>query len=145
MSRIQSFFIYTCLPGLIVMLLLPAQVAGAYAQADPEKTIEVVQQAISKGDVQILSKYTGAYTEISILGATTMYSRAQTAYILKAFFRDHPPARFTFQHKLHVGDDWYVRGRYWDRGRQTPYRLEMTLRWNGKQFEIKSIRIMRSA
>ncbi len=119
--------------------------AGAMLQVvDPGETIQIVQRAISKGDVQVISKYTGTYTEISILGSTTMYSRAQTAYILKAFFRDHPPAQFKFQHKLQVGKDWYVHGRYWDKGRQTPYRLEMNMQWNGRQFEIKSIRILRA-
>ena len=124
----------------------PLQAAVAPDQRrdiDPGETIARVQKAISDGDVQMLSKYTSAYTEVSILGATTMYSRAQTAYILKAFFRDHPPARFTFDHRLHMGEDWFVRGRYFDRGRQTPYRLEMTMRWNGRQLEIKSIRISR--
>ncbi len=114
---------------------------SAYWQTDPEETFAIVQRAISQGDAQLISKYLGSYTEVSILGATTMYSRAQTAYILKAFFRDHPPRQFTIQRKLRVGKEWYVHGRYWNRGRKPPYRLEMTMRWNGRKFEIKSIRI----
>ncbi len=102
----------------------------------------MVQRAISKGDAQAISRFTGSYTEVSILGATTRYSRAQTAYILKAFFRDHPPGRFSFEHKLRVGNDWYIRGQYKNRGRQSPYRMEMTMHWNGQQFEIKSISII---
>ncbi len=143
MSKHRSFFRYSWLLGCIALIFAGVLPARATVQSDPGETIQIVQRAISKGDVQALSKYTGTYTEISILGATTMYSRAQTAYILKAFFRDHPPAQFTFQHRLQVGKDWYVHGRYWDRGRQTPYRLEMNMRWNGRQFEIKSIRILR--
>ncbi len=126
------------------MFFVPVSLSFAHAQTDPEETLEIVQEAIASGDAQMISRYTSTYTEISILGATTMYSRAQTAYILKAFFKDHPPERFVFQHKLKVGKDWYVRGRYWNRGRQAPYRLELTMQWNGQQFMIKSIKIKRS-
>lgn len=143
MSKHRLFYRYSWFWGCVTLFFASVAPAQAGMQSDPGETIQIVQRAISKGDVQMLSKYTGTYTEISILGATTMYSRAQTAYILKAFFRDHPPAQFKFQHRLQVGKDWYVHGRYWDRGRQTPYRLEMNMRWNGRQFEIKSIRILR--
>ncbi|MFK7845082.1 MAG: DUF4783 domain-containing protein [Rhodothermales bacterium] len=141
MSEIKKFFIYTCLVGALVWLSAPVKLAHAHLQTDPGETIAKVQRAISKGDAQAISRFTSSYTEVSILGATTMYSRAQTAYILKAFFRDHPPARFSFQHKLRVGSDWYIRGQYQNRGRESPYRMEMTMHWNGQQFEIKSISI----
>ena len=143
MSGIRKLFIYTILTGAIVLLAPPWKVLSASAQADPEETLAIVQQAISNGDTRLISRFTSLYTEISILGETTMYSRAQTAYILKAFFRDHPPERFAFQHKLRVGQDWFVYGRYANRGRQTPLRLEMTMHWNGQQFEIKTISIKR--
>lgn len=141
MPGIKKFFIYTCLIGAFTWLSAPARLAHAHLQTDPGETIVMVQQAISKGDVQEISRFISLYTEVSILGATTRYSRAQTAYILKAFFRDHPPNRFSFEHKLRVGNDWYMRGQYQNRGRQSPYRMEMTMHWNGQQFEIKSISI----
>ncbi len=103
----------------------------------------MVQQAIATGDAKKISSFVSSYTEVSIEGARTLYSRAQTAYILKAFFRDHPPERFAFQHKLRVGKDWYVHGRYWNRGKSS-YRMEMTFHWNGSQMEIKSISIFQT-
>lgn len=139
MSGIKKFFIYT----FVTIALAGAtsnQKLYAYFQTDPGETFNIVQRAISKGDVRMISKYTSAYTEMSILGATTTYSRAQAAYILKAFFKQHPPEQFAFQHKLRVGKDWFIHGRYRNRDGR-PYRLEMMLRWSGQRFEIKSINI----
>lgn len=144
MSGIKKLFTYICLSGLILLFAAPERLSHAHAQTDPEETLQIVQQAIADGDAQRISKFMSTYTEVSILGATTMHSRAQTAYILKAFFKDHPPERFAFQHKLKVGRDWYVRGSYWNKGRQAPYRMELTMQWNGQRFLIKSIKIKRA-
>lgn len=140
MTGIKQFFIYTCFAGLFALFAVPESLAYAHMQPDPEETIAMVQQAIASGDAKKISRFASSYTEVSIEGSTTLYSRAQTAYILKAFFRDHPPERFSFQHKLRVGKDWYVHGKYWNRGKSS-YRMELTMQWNGSRMEIKSISI----
>lgn len=135
--RLKSVPVYIAALTLIISGLFPRQFANA--QTDPSQALELVTQAISGGDVDLITKYIGTYTEISILGASTTYSQAQTTYILKAFFRDHPPERANFQNRIQVGNDWYFRGKYWNKDKKQPYRLEMTMRWNGNQYKIKSI------
>ena len=132
---------YVTLFVWIVGLGVLVNPARAHLQDDPAEAKQIVQRAIEDGDARLISQFSGKYTEVSILGASTLYSRAQTVYILKAFFRDHPPESFSFQHQLRVGKEWYFHGRYWYRGQSKPYRLEMVMRWNGQRYEIKSIRI----
>lgn len=108
---------------------------------DPTGLIDEIQRAIQAGNAEAVARHAGAYVEVTMEGATTLHSQAQTAYILKAFFREHPPDAFVFQRRMRLGRDWFMYGRYWYRGDNRPYRIEVLIRWNGRRHEIKSLRI----
>lgn len=130
-----------------IMLLFAGAISSTYAglqasseREDPTDEIAKIQKAIAEGNSAELSRYSGAYIEVNVSGSTTLHSRAQAAYILKAFFRDNPPERFAFQRTMRLGSDWFVSGQYWQRSDNRPYQVEILLRWNGQRYEIKSIR-----
>ena len=113
----------------------------AYMQDDLDAVMSHLEDAIESGQANKIVQRAGAYVEVSILGNGTLYSRSQTTYILKAFFKKHPPKRFAFQRRMHVGDDWYMYGTYWDAVDRQTYRLELRMRRTGSGYEIKNIRI----
>ena len=127
----------------LIALARPVEAArqSSPSQGDPSEELADIQRAIKNGNSAELAKYSSTYVEVSMLGATTLHSRAQTAYILRAFFRDYPADRFAFQRKMRLGRDWFVTGKYWHRGDNRPYQVEILLRWNGRSYEIKNIRI----
>ena len=134
--------------GFIVGFLGSVSPAYAIQQSrsalvDPSEAIARIQGAINNGNAEEVARYVGTYVEVTQSGATTLHSGAQTAYILKAFFRDHPPERFTFRRRMKLGRDWFIYGDYWYRGDNRPYRIEFLLRWNGQRYEIKTIRFER--
>lgn len=126
---------------LSLLILFTSTPAWAGLQDDPSRTIGKIRQAIESADAESIVRHSSAYVEVSVLGKSTLISRAQSAYVLKAFFRDHPPSGFKLERRLQVGGDWYIRGRYGRRSGETPFQLELQIRWNGERYEIKNILI----
>lgn len=126
---------------LSLFFFLTVMPARAGLQDDPTRTIGKIRQAIESGDAESIVRHSSAYVEVSVLGKSTLISRAQSAYVLKAFFRDHPPSGFKLERRLQVGGDWYVRGRYGRRNGEAPFQIELQMRWNGDRYEIKNILI----
>ena len=106
---------------------------------DPSEDIRSIQQAIESGNGEKIAGFAGSYVQVSVAGETSLHSRAQTAYILKAFFRDYPPADFAFERRMRLGKDWFIYGEYRPRGANQSYRIEVLLRWTGNRYELKTI------
>jgi hypothetical protein len=137
---VRPYWITTLLLFLAVLIMNPAP-ARAGIQEDPMRTIGKILQAIESSDAEAIVQYTSPYVQVSVLGKSTLISRAQSAYVLKAFFREYPPDGFTLERRLRVGQDWFVRGKYRHRDSDTPFQLELQMRWNGERYEIKNILI----
>ena len=141
----RNFWAFLWLATLSLLVLANFSPAYAAAQGDdppgdPSEAIVSIQEAIEDGNAEQVTRLASSYVEVTVSGATSMHSRAQTAYILKAFFRDCPPADFSFERRTSLGNDWFIYGNYRCRGENRPYRLEVLLRWSGRQYEIKTIR-----
>ena len=124
--------------GLLFLAILPAQ---AKMQDDIDHIVLYIQEAIENGRAESMVDKSSSFVEVTLLGNSTLYSRAQAGYILKEFFREHPPSEFAFQRRLNVGNDWYVYGSYRNRAEKETYRIEIRIRRNGDGYEIKNIRI----
>ncbi|MBX2818940.1 MAG: DUF4783 domain-containing protein [Rhodothermaceae bacterium] len=124
--------------GLLFFAVAPLQ---AHMQDDIDHIVLYIQQAIESGNAESLVNKSSSYVEVTLLGNTTMYSRAQAGYILREFFREHPPSDFAFQRRLNVGTDWYMYGSYRNGAQNQVYRMEVRIRRNGEGYEIKNIRI----
>lgn len=124
--------------GLGYTLLSPLPLHG---QDQANEVLQEVQKAISRGDAEGLSGHFEARVDVSIFGVQTLYSRAQTEYVMRAFFRDHPPEQFVMQRAREENGTWLATGRYWNRGDAHPYRVTLVLRERSGDVLIRGIRI----
>ena len=127
--------------GLLLCAVLPVQ---ARMQDDIDRIMSYIQEAIESGNGESLASKSSSFVEVTLLGNSTLYSRAQAGYILKEFFREHPPSNFKIQRRMNVGNDWYMYGNYRNSSENASYRLEVRIRRNGDRYEIKNIRITTS-
>lgn len=132
------------LRGVILALVLGCAVVGPmpiHAQDLSDDVLREVQKAITRGDAEGLSRHLEPRVDVSIFGVQTLYSRAQTEYVMRAFFRDHPPEQFVLQRAEEEKGTWLATGRYWNRGDAHPYRVTLLLRQRSGDVLIRSIRI----
>ncbi len=143
MKRVPNVIRRLRLVLLFVIGLASALVGTVSVRAqDPsDEVLRQVQKAISGGDAEGLARHLEARVDVSIFGVQTLYSRAQTEYVIRAFFRDHPPEQFVMQRAEEDQGTWLATGRYWNRGDAHPYRVTLLLRQRSGEVLIRSIRI----
>lgn len=124
--------------GLMIFAVLPARAA---MQDDIDRIMIYIEKAIERGSGESLASRSSSFVEVNLLGKSTLYSRAQAGYILKEFFREHPPSDFEIKRRMNVGNDWYMYGNYRNRSENKTYRLEVRIRRDGDRYEIKNISI----
>ena len=66
------------------------------AQAD---VINQVKETIKAGSAKELSKYLNQTVDVTLDGAVQSYSKAQAEFILRDFFKVHPPEEFNIIHQ----------------------------------------------
>ncbi|MEZ4699706.1 MAG: DUF4783 domain-containing protein [Rhodothermales bacterium] len=126
---------------LIVIWAAGAWSFPAAAQSPNDAVIHDVQEAIQRGNAEALSPHLEPRVDVSIFGVQTLYSRAQTEYVMRAFFRDHPPEQFVIQRTVEEKGTWLATGRYWNRGDAHPYRVTLVFRERAGAVQVRSIRI----
>ncbi len=116
--------------GMVAVLLL-----STFRAQTAEQTLSQIEQGLRKGEVALLVPYLHDPLEIAISGKAKMYSRTQAEYVLRDFFKVHPPKGFTFMHRGRSENVLYAIGVYhaqseqWDvsvfgRVEQGRYRVE---------------------
>jgi hypothetical protein len=78
---------------ITIMYLLSAQVL--WAQAD---IFTPVRDAIKAGSAKEAVKSFNQSLDINLEGEINTYSKAQSEFVLRDFFKKHPPADFTIVH-----------------------------------------------
>lgn len=78
---------------LIVFSLVFSQSA---AQSD---VINQVKETIKAGSAKELSKYLNQTVDVTIEGNVQSYSKAQAEFVLRDFFKQHPPAEVNIIHQ----------------------------------------------
>jgi len=77
-----------------------------------EQSLAQIEQGLRKGEVKLILPYLHDPVEIAISGKAKMYSRTQAEYVLKDFFKSHPPRGFTFMHRGRSENVLYAIGAY---------------------------------
>ena len=67
-----------------------------FGQAD---VIEQVKETIKAGSSKELSRYIGQTVDVSINSKVETYSKSQAEFVLRDFFRQHPPKEFVIIHQ----------------------------------------------
>jgi hypothetical protein len=67
-----------------------------YAQGD---IINEVKEAIKTGSSKEMAQYLHPQVDVTINGEMENYSKTQAEYVLREFFKEHPPTSFTIVHQ----------------------------------------------
>ena len=128
--------------GLFVLALLAPP---ARAQDHDDALLARLEGAFAQGDVAALLEEAAERLDLTVLGASAVYSRAQAQYVMENFFRDHPPVRFRFQDPSRRDENWFAAGQYVYGSEEHALWIYVRLRWQGARWELREIRIDRRA
>lgn len=80
-----------------VMLVCATVVNPALAQNN--EVVSGIKEAIKAGSAKELSKYLNQTIDVTIDGKVQNYSKAQAEFVLRDFFKAHPPSDFNIIHQ----------------------------------------------
>ena len=80
-----------------VMLVSIMAITPALAQKN--EVVDQIKEAIKSGSAKELSKYLNQTIDVTIDGKLQNYSKAQAEFVLRDFFKAHPPSDFDIIHQ----------------------------------------------
>ena len=100
--------------------------------------IDDVKEAIKTGSAKELSKYLNQTVDVTIEGKVESYSKAQAEFVLRDFFKAHPPSEFTVIHQgSSKGGQPFAIGKY--KSGSDTYRVWMQIKSVNKTQVIQEI------
>jgi hypothetical protein len=119
---------------VLVIGLLPA--IQSLAQGSP--VIDQVRESIKSGSAKELSKYLDQSVGVTIEAKVENYSKAQAEFVLRDFFKAHPPNEFNILHQgSSKGGQPFAIGEY--KSGSNKYRVWMKIKTVGKEQLIQEI------
>jgi len=100
-----------------------AQDAENASASVPSELVDRVSVAFQTGDVEQLLGETSSRIEVGLPGTRAYYSRSQAVYVLREFFKEHDPSRFTVDDVSEAGTSYFVTGRFWHSRSEQPMRV----------------------
>lgn len=81
-----------------ILLLLAAIVGLSFSGSAQQEIFNPARDAIKKGDAAALVKTFAVSVDINLEGNINAYSKTQSEFVLKAFFKKHPVTDFAVMH-----------------------------------------------
>lgn len=125
----------------LVVLLAFAWSAPAWSQVPGETALQRVERAIAAGDERGVVHQASDRIEIALLGAGMVYSESQAEFVLRSFFRDHPPARFAFTEVTRTPERIFAVGHYRSTQDERPMRVYVRLQRRAERWVVQGVRI----
>lgn len=153
-----SAFLGRTLPVLLLAVVSLIATGAVQAQepsaSEPDARLRSLSNALIEGlrdgDAQRLLDASADRVEISLFGARTFYSQAQAFYVVRDFFRDHPPQRFALRDTMQADASYFLTGRYWHTRTDQPLTVLIRMRraegsraegtWNVHEIRIEAER-----
>lgn len=79
-----------------ILFILATTTTQSLAQSD---IVDDVKEAIKAGSSKECAKYFNESLDVTIDGEMKSYSRIQAEYVLRDFFKQHPPTSFSIVHQ----------------------------------------------
>jgi len=118
-----------------VLVILVLFSSHGYAQSD---IVGYVKEAIKAGSSKECAKYFNESLDVTIDGDMNSYSKIQAEYVLRDFFKAHPPKSFTIVHQgSSKGGLSFAIGQYLSK--EDTYRVWMRIKNTDKQYLIHEI------
>jgi hypothetical protein len=70
-----------------------------FAIAQQNEVVELVKETIKAGSAKELSKYMNQTVDVVMEEKMVTYSKAQAEFVLRDFFKAHPPSEFNIIHQ----------------------------------------------
>ena len=124
---------------LVLIAFCAAFMAGspAFSQS-AAKVIDDVKETIKTGSSKELSKFLSQTVDITIDGKVGSYSKAQAEFVLRDFFKAHPPNEFNVLHQgSSKGGQPFAIGQY--KSGEDTYRVWMNIKSVDKSQLIQEI------
>ena len=124
---------------IAVNLFFFLTVAAAFGQSD---VITQVKETIKAGSAKELSRYLNSNVDVTLEGNVQSYSKAQAEFVLRDFFKQHPPNEVNIIHqgKSKGGQPFAIL--QYKSGADT-YRLFMKVKSQGNTQYLDDIRFTR--
>ncbi len=121
-----------------LIVLCGALLTGVRAFSQTDGIIDQVKESIKAGSAKELSKYFNQAVDVTIEGKPENFSKAQAEFVLRDFFKAHPPSEFNIIHQgSSKGGQPFAIGQY-KSGSET-YRVWMKIKTTGKEQLIQEI------
>lgn len=131
-------------PTVAVMVLLLGGVAAPSAAQDstaaPDALVRL-QAAFVAGDADALLGGAAERVEITLLGQSRLYSRAQAMYVMRDFFREYVPEQLLLVSENQAEGSWIADAQYRYRGAERALQVYLRLRHHADGWELREIRI----
>ena len=110
----------------------------AFSQSASVGVIDQVKESIKSGSAKELSKYFSSTVDVTIEGKVENYSKAQAEFVLRDFFKAHPPSEFNVIHQgSSKGGQPFAIGQY--KSNNDTYRVWMKIKNVSKEQLIQEI------
>jgi hypothetical protein len=122
----------------LMLLVLCVLILGGFRVFSQADVIDQVKESIKTGSAKELSKYFNQTVDVTIEGKVENYSKAQAEFVLRDFFKAHPPSEFNIIHQgSSKGGQPFAIGQY--KSGSDAYRVWMKIKTVGKEQLIQEI------
>lgn len=83
----------------VLLIVLAFLMSFQFAIAQQNEVVEQVKETIKAGSAKELSKYMNQTVDVMIEEKMDTYSKAQAEFVLRDFFKAHPPSEFNIIHQ----------------------------------------------
>ncbi|MCK6617362.1 MAG: DUF4783 domain-containing protein [Cyclobacteriaceae bacterium] len=119
-------------------ILIIMMVIGSTSVAQPADVIAQITETIKAGSAKELTKFLNPTVDVTIEGKVENYSKAQAEFVLRDFFKAHPPSEFSIIHQgQSKGGQPFAIGQY--KSQSEIYRVWMKLKTTDNQQVIQEI------
>lgn len=84
--------------SILFIFLSSLLITGCVARAESEMT-QRIRFAMTEGNHRLLARQFTEKVNITIDNEAFQYSKTQATYVMRSFFREHPPVSFEYLHK----------------------------------------------
>ena len=110
-----------------------------------DATLSEVEQGLLAGDAKVVANYFGSKVELGCGGDDGLYSRRQAEFVLRSFFRAHPPSAYATQStQPDAGGGVVVKGSYTAQD-GVVYRVDLHLTRAGNRSVINALTLRKAA
>ena len=138
MQRYHSATVRSLVFTGVVLLITAIPLRETSAQSR-ESAMSRIEKAIGAGDATALAATMSQRVAVAVFGASREYSKSQAEHVLRKFFAEYPPSRFSVLKHSETEQGAFVAGRYRSARLDGEVDLYLRLRDRDGTWELREI------